>query len=376
MRSRSSQHWRRLLAVWTTLLFLVQLHNCAPTPPTAVIQDNIEGGPPRLAECLAKLDLSCAAAAHLAGADHNEADEEGHTPLWVASSIGFVEGVRFLLQRRVHVELAATGGRTPLLVAVEREHAEVVRLLLAYGADPDKNDTHGMTPRRLAEGEGSWEIMELFAQHKSQGGAEAFEDPPGTWLLFKSEPAGNAPALEFFFNKATEEKAWSRPPVCAWDMRELDTGQRVYFNRITGQHKWTVPRALSWRLIKKRGSDIKFWYNFAANVTQRETPAEIPKRLLEDVAAWEGMFWNTATGELSGSEPRERMWNKVLDTVTRKHFWFHPQTGESTWVQPNETGWKSHMSELYQQIFYHNELTNEMQWAKPEVLAWERHDEL
>lgn len=85
------------------------------------------------------------------GANPNVRDGQGNTPLYVASQIGWAEGVSLLLDRRASVDQPNNGGETPLIRAVQNRDMTVVRLLLAAGANPAKHDTGaGMSARDYA----------------------------------------------------------------------------------------------------------------------------------------------------------------------------------------------------------------------------------
>jgi ankyrin repeat protein len=76
------------------------------------------------------------------GADVNEHDSCGVTPLYLAVGNGQVEMVRFLLEHGARVNIIPAPdvgiGRpsmTPLMVAAQRGHAEIAKLLIEHGAD-------------------------------------------------------------------------------------------------------------------------------------------------------------------------------------------------------------------------------------------------
>ncbi len=84
------------------------------------------------------------------GANPNIADNNGVTPLQIASSLGFVEGVDALLKAGARVDDANSTGETPLISAVLRRDVVMVRLLLANSANPDRSDNSGRTARDYA----------------------------------------------------------------------------------------------------------------------------------------------------------------------------------------------------------------------------------
>jgi uncharacterized protein len=86
------------------------------------------------------------------GANANQQDGAGNTPLMQAVEEGFTEGVRRLLTGRANINLSNRSGETPLIRAVQKRDVAMVRLLLANGADADRKDViAGMSARDYAK---------------------------------------------------------------------------------------------------------------------------------------------------------------------------------------------------------------------------------
>ena len=86
------------------------------------------------------------------GADANAKDDEGNTPLILASNTGGTGMVDILVKHGANVNLANGRGETPLIRAVQRRDLPMVRALLAAGADPDQSDRiAGMSARDYAK---------------------------------------------------------------------------------------------------------------------------------------------------------------------------------------------------------------------------------
>ncbi|MXP48447.1 ankyrin repeat domain-containing protein [Altererythrobacter luteolus] len=81
------------------------------------------------------------------GANPNIRDKNGVTPLQIASSLGFIDGVDALIAAGADVDESNTAGETPLIAAVHRRDTALVRLLLSKGANPDRSDNSGRTAR-------------------------------------------------------------------------------------------------------------------------------------------------------------------------------------------------------------------------------------
>ncbi|MCP5395995.1 MAG: ankyrin repeat domain-containing protein [Sphingomonadaceae bacterium] len=84
------------------------------------------------------------------GANPNIADKKGVTPLMLAVSLGFVEGVEALIDAGARTDVANDAGETPLIAAVHRRDVAMVRLLLSKGADAERNDNSGRSARDYA----------------------------------------------------------------------------------------------------------------------------------------------------------------------------------------------------------------------------------
>ncbi|MGL6042453.1 MAG: ankyrin repeat domain-containing protein [Sandaracinobacteroides sp.] len=85
------------------------------------------------------------------GADPNQKDRDGNSPLGVAAMTSFPDGVRVMLSSKAQVDAPNNRGETPLVKAVHSKDAEVVELLLKFGADPDRPDNlTGMSAREYA----------------------------------------------------------------------------------------------------------------------------------------------------------------------------------------------------------------------------------
>lgn len=85
------------------------------------------------------------------GADPNIRNRRGVTPLQLATSLGFTEGVEALIKGGANVNVADQTGETPLIAAVHARNTALVRLLLSKGADPDRNDNSGRSARNYME---------------------------------------------------------------------------------------------------------------------------------------------------------------------------------------------------------------------------------
>lgn len=84
------------------------------------------------------------------GANPNIEDQNGVTPIQIASNLGFAEGVELLINAGARVDSTNASGETPLISAVHQRDVALARLLLSKGANPDHNDNSGRSAREYA----------------------------------------------------------------------------------------------------------------------------------------------------------------------------------------------------------------------------------
>jgi uncharacterized protein len=105
-----------------------------------VIADGVYGSTPLL--CAASCSLSerfqsCEAVVKVlvsAGADINQGDSDGYTPLMAASSVGNLEMVILLIKNGAHLNAATGSNRTALYYARKHGHLNIVAALADLGA--------------------------------------------------------------------------------------------------------------------------------------------------------------------------------------------------------------------------------------------------
>lgn len=114
------------------------------------------------------------------GANVNASDDRGRTPLAVAVSLGWREGVSLLLEHKANPSTSNDAGETPLIFAVHRKDTDMIKALLEAGADPNRSDNSGRSARDYAaqEARGS-AIASLLEEHakKNSGKAKAVYGP-------------------------------------------------------------------------------------------------------------------------------------------------------------------------------------------------------
>jgi ankyrin repeat protein len=97
------------------------------------------------------------------GADSNATRGDGVTPLYIACQNGYTELVEPLLRYKADVRLPVTAdGATPLFISSQNGHYSAVKYLLQYGAQPDIPRTDGVTSLFIAAQNGHKDVVELL----------------------------------------------------------------------------------------------------------------------------------------------------------------------------------------------------------------------
>jgi ankyrin repeat protein len=109
-------------------------------------------------------DLSGLEKLLVGGADANEGDSEGMTPLMEAAITGQEEVVDLLLANGAKASAVDKSGWTALHFAVQEWRPEIVRKLINAGAPVDAQDRDGNTPlmRAVFESKGRGDIIRML----------------------------------------------------------------------------------------------------------------------------------------------------------------------------------------------------------------------
>ncbi|KXZ41364.1 hypothetical protein GPECTOR_520g502 [Gonium pectorale] len=298
--------------------------------------------------------------------DVNQPDSKGRLALVEAVRTREIKFVDALLQYGALAKSKDPAtGTSPVQVAFQLNQVQIARMLLQYGADINVEDKSNRKARDFAP---SKEIRELITAYDKDG-SMAFEDAPGTWTKQSKESKE-----EYWFNAKTGESRWTTPASCGWQRVDVQGHPIKYVNTVTGQQTTSVPPALAWVKIKK--GDKEMFYNFKANMSQFETPLEVPKEMLEIIEKNKNVRWyNEKTGEFAWIDPTyHSIWRELEDEETKKSYWYNVETGESTWDMPEAMAWTKIKDDESGNHFFHNRLTQESTWDAPSHLAWVRHD--
>jgi FOG: Ankyrin repeat len=111
-----------------------------------------------------------------AGADPNQLDHGGASPLHQAARLGNPEVTKALLQGGAEVNARFGAGGLPLHFAAWSGNPEVVRLLLEHGSEIDEPDGYGLTPLRIAQDLRRWEAATLLSRWPRSASADGHMD--------------------------------------------------------------------------------------------------------------------------------------------------------------------------------------------------------
>lgn len=101
--------------------------------------------------------------AHIArGANLDQQDELGFTPIYCAVSAVRLEAVRLLLDSRANPNGSGPEGLTPLIIASSIGRKDLIELLLAKGANIEWRDRQQRTPLHIAVYSGQLEVVKLL----------------------------------------------------------------------------------------------------------------------------------------------------------------------------------------------------------------------
>lgn len=108
------------------------------------------------------------------GANVNQPDDRGRTPLQLAVNLGWREGAEFMVEHGARTDASNDAGETPLISAVHRRDLQLMKVLLQSGADPDRADNSGRTARDYAKLDGdNTALLAAIDQYAKKGGSKS-----------------------------------------------------------------------------------------------------------------------------------------------------------------------------------------------------------
>ncbi len=162
----------------------------------------------QLADRIASGDRRAALAMITAGADVNEAQPDGTTPLqWAAYRVDR-ELLAALLKKGARPNVVNKYGASPLAEAVKVASAEVVGMLLDAGADPTMAGEDGQTPLMLAARTGNVAVAKQLLEHGADvNRRERYHDQSA---LMWAAAEGHADMVAFLVSKRADLTVRSR----------------------------------------------------------------------------------------------------------------------------------------------------------------------
>jgi ankyrin repeat protein len=131
-------------------------------------------------------------------------DSSGNGVLHYAAMAALPEGVRFLADKGIPVDVRNADGQTPLMLALKRDSVATVNMLLSLGADSAMRDASGSTPLHLAVYWGAMDCLKLLT-----GSAAAIDprDYTGKTPLRDAVDKGEAAAVAFLLENGASPLA-------------------------------------------------------------------------------------------------------------------------------------------------------------------------
>ena len=96
------------------------------------------------------------------GADINLRDDDGQSPLFVASKYGLCDVVKYLLISGADINLCDDDGESPLFVASQKGEYDVVKCLLSSGAEINLRNKRGQSPLFVASKYGLCDVVKYL----------------------------------------------------------------------------------------------------------------------------------------------------------------------------------------------------------------------
>ena len=138
------------------------------------------------------------------GADINAKNNNGNTPLHIASYNGYLPIVEYLVNNRADINTKNKNDRTPLHYASFEGHLSVVELLINKGADKDAKDECDRTPLHIASIQGYFSVVEYLV---NKGADKDAKDNCDRTPLHNASANGHLFVVEYLFNNGADINA-------------------------------------------------------------------------------------------------------------------------------------------------------------------------
>ena len=142
---------------------------------------------------------------HSHGAVVDVKDDDGRTPLRVASTYGQVDIMRWLLDHGADASSRSTYHFTPLSNAAHAMELEAVRVLLEHNADVNSQDSDGATPlyeacERLGDSESNGKVVDIVRQLLEHGADPNISKKEPTTPLHQASSRGSLEAARLLLS--------------------------------------------------------------------------------------------------------------------------------------------------------------------------------
>ncbi|KAH6651251.1 ankyrin repeat-containing domain protein, partial [Chaetomium tenue] len=165
------------------------------------------------------------------GMDHR--DEDGHTALSLAASLGHIRVARLLLESKA---LLGNSFKPPLTLAAEKGHRNVVEMLLDHGVDYRMLLENGDTALHRAAAKGHSEVVQVLLPHFKNDGVLNHKNRAGQIPLFVAVCGGHADVVKVLAAAGADAKIAA--PVANADVEQTP------LSRAVADQDWSVIHAL------------------------------------------------------------------------------------------------------------------------------------
>lgn len=176
----------------------------------------------------------------------NKEDKEGKNILHIAAQNGRKEIVKFLLEKKFHIDIRDREGKTPLHLAVLGDHIDVIKFLLNRGANKNCIDEKsGYTPLHLAVLGGNPDIVVLLLKAEADLNVQ---DKEGQTPLHRSVDERNIGFVRILLKRKPDLNIKDNEGMTVSDraldqcykeqrIRQADTYAKIYKLIVKAAHK-------------------------------------------------------------------------------------------------------------------------------------------